>query len=140
MQSLRQNAFTCEQRGTERFEALHSPAVVDIGAIQQGHQRSRVSKALFHFPDLPKDCIRSLLIERSPSLLAPRFSGFSNRSRAKSKQLPGATASLSLDKASSACSINRVSVVLRLLASALRRAFWAFGTLMESVSVMTFLA
>src|SRR6266850_1781779 len=108
MDGLCHDAFTGDQRWKKRFEALHCPGVVKVRAVKQGHERSSISKASLHFLLLPKDCIRSLLIERSPSLLAPRFSGFSNRSRVSLKQLTGATASLSLDKPSSACSINRV--------------------------------
>src|SRR5437588_1682211 len=110
--------------------------MMKIRAIQQCHQRSGISKGLLHLRERPKDRIRILLTERSPSLLAPRFSAFSNKSRLNSKQLTGDAASLSRDSLSNACNISRVKVVFRLLASAFKRAFCAVGTLIESVSVI----
>ena len=97
------------------------------------------SKALFHFLERPKNRIRNLLTERSPSLLAPRFSAFSKISRLSSKQLMGDTVSLSRDSLSNACNIRPDNDVFRLLASAFRRAFCAVGTLIESVSVIEFI-
>ena len=138
MQRLSQNAFTGEKRRRELFEALDSPDMVKVRAVQQRHQSSSVSKALFHLRERPKERIRTLLTERSPSLLAPSFSGFSKRSRVSSKQLTGDTASLSRDSLSKACNIRRDKVVFRLQASALSRAFCAVGTLIESVSVIQF--
>src|SRR5437016_14404248 len=109
MQSLRQRAFTGDQRRSQCFEALHCPGMVKVRAIEQRHQRSGVSKTGLHFLDLPKERIRVLLTDRSPSLLAPRFLGFSNRSWVSWKQLTGAAASLSRDNLSRACNISRVS-------------------------------
>src|ERR1051325_9933879 len=97
MQCLCQHAFTSDQRWGEHFEAFHGPGMVEVRAIEQRDKRSCISQMLFHFRERPKDCIRILLTERSPSLLAPSFFGSSNRSRVSSKQLPGATASLSRD-------------------------------------------
>jgi len=123
MQRLSQNAFTRDKWWREFFKALDSPGMVKVRAIQQRHQRSSISEAWFHFREWPKDRIRILLTERSPSLLAPRFSAFSNRSRLSSKQLTGDTASLSRDSRSNACNIRPDKDVFRLLASAFRRAF-----------------
>src|SRR5205809_493365 len=90
------------------------PHEAGISPIQQGYQRSSVSKPLFHFLERPKDRRRILFTERSPSLLAPRLPAFSNRSRLSSKQLTGDTVSLSRDRLSSACNIKRDKVVFRL--------------------------
>ena len=136
MQAFSQNAFTGDQWWWQLFEALYRPAMVQVRPIQLGYQRSSVSKPLFHFLERPKDRRRILFTERSPSLLAPRFSTFSNKSRLSSKQLTGDTVSLSRDRFSSACNIKRDKVVFRWFASAFRRAFCAVGTLIESVSVM----
>jgi hypothetical protein len=137
MQRFSQNAFASEEWWRKLFEALYSPGMVKVRAIQQRHERSGVSKAVFHFRERPKDRIRIRLTERSPSLLAPKRSAFSNRSRLSSKQLTGDTVSLSRDSLSNACNIRRDNVVFRLLASAFRRAFWTAGTLIESVSVIS---
>src|SRR5207247_2550715 len=99
------------------------------GRHRPGPWANPTNKALFHFRERPKDRIRILLTERSPSLLAPRFSAFSNRSRHSSKQLTDDTASLSRDRLSSACNIRPDNVVFRLLASTFRRALCAAGTL-----------
>src|SRR5438445_12958434 len=140
MLRLSQNAVTGDKRRHEFFEALYSPDMVKVRAIQQRHQPSSVSKASFHFRKRPKERIRILLIERSPSLLAPRFSAFSNRSRLSSKQLTGDTASLSRDSLSNASNIRPDNEVFRMVASAFKRAFCAVGTLIESVSVISFSA
>jgi hypothetical protein len=137
MKRLSQNAFAGNKWRRKLFEALDRPRMMKVCPVQQGHQRASVSEALFHFRERPKERIRVLFTERSPSLLAPRFSGFSKRSRHSSKQLTGDTVSLSRDSLSSASNISLDNEVFRLLASAFKRAFCAVGTLIESVSVMS---